>query len=72
VLKTKLGDVNALVLVPMMKKDSLFEEDNTLKIWLSDDLNKIPLKVQAKIYVGYLNVELKNVENLRHPLSIIE
>ncbi|NVJ47979.1 MAG: DUF3108 domain-containing protein [Cytophagia bacterium] len=72
VIKTKLGDVRALVLVPMMKKDSLFEEDNTLKIWLSDDLNKIPLKLQAKIYVGYLNVELKNVENLRHPLSIVE
>lgn len=72
VINTKLGDVNALVLVPMMKKDSLFEEDNTLKIWLSDDLNKIPLKVQAKIYVGYLNVEIKNVENLRHPLSIVE
>lgn len=72
VIKTKYGDVKALVLVPMMKKDSLFEEDNTLKVWLSDDLNKIPLKFQAKIYVGYLNVELKNVENLRHPLSIIE
>lgn len=72
VINTKLGDVRALVLVPMMKKDSLFEEDNTLKIWLSDDLNKIPLKLQAKIYVGYLNVELQNVENLRHPLSIIE
>ena len=71
VIDTKYGDVRALVLIPMMKKDSLFEEDNTLKIWLSDDLNKIPLKLQAKIYVGYLNVELQNVENLRHPLSII-
>ncbi len=72
VIKTKYGNVSALVLVPMMKKDSLFVEDNTLKIWLSDDLNKIPLKVQAKIYVGYLNVELMNVVNLRHPLSIID
>lgn len=72
VLKTKYGKINAIVLVPMIKKDSLFEEDNTLKIWLSDDLNKIPLKLQAKIYVGYLNVELMNVENLKHPLSIID
>uniref|UniRef100_UPI0040488C49 DUF3108 domain-containing protein n=5 Tax=Roseivirga sp. TaxID=1964215 RepID=UPI0040488C49 len=71
-IKTKLGNINALVLVPLMKKDSLFEEDNTLKVWLSDDLNKIPLKFQAKIFVGYLEVDVKNVKNLRHPLAIVE
>ncbi|PIQ49897.1 MAG: ATP-dependent exodnase (exonuclease V) alpha subunit - helicase superfamily I member [Cytophagales bacterium CG12_big_fil_rev_8_21_14_0_65_40_12] len=71
-IKTKLGNINALVLIPLMKKDSLFEEDNTLKVWLSDDLNKIPLKFQAKIFVGYLEVDVKNVKNLRHPLAIVE
>ncbi|WP_323757511.1 DUF3108 domain-containing protein [Roseivirga sp.] len=72
VVKTKLGKVNALILVPIMKKDGLFEEDNTLKVWLSDDLNKIPLKFQAKIFVGYLEVDVKSVKNLRHPLSIVQ
>ena len=72
VVKTKLGKVNALVLVPIMNKDKLFEEDNTLKVWLSDDMNKIPLKFQAKIFVGYLEVGVTSVKNLRHPLSIIE
>jgi hypothetical protein len=71
-IKTKLGNINALILVPIMKKDGLFEEDNTLKVWLSDDLNKIPLKFQAKIFVGYLEVDVKNVKNLRHPLAIVE
>jgi hypothetical protein len=55
-----------------MEKDKLFEEDNTLKIWLSDDLNKVPLKFQAKIYVGYLSVELKKAENLKHPMAIVQ
>ena len=72
VVKTKLGKVNALVLIPIMGKDKLFEEDNTLKVWLSDDMNKIPLKFQAKIFVGYLEVDVKSVKNLRHPLSIVE
>ena len=72
VIDTKYGNIKAIVLVPMMKKDSLFVEDNTLKVWLSDDLNKIPLKFQAKIYVGYLSVELLNFENLKHPLAIVE
>lgn len=72
VIKTKLGRVKALILVPIIEKDSLFEEDNTLRVWLSDDLNKIPLKFQAKIYVGYLRVEVRKVKNLRHQLAITE
>lgn len=72
VIKTKLGRVKALILVPIIEKDSLFVEDNTLRVWLSDDLNKIPLKFQAKIYVGYLRVEVKKVKNLRHQLAITE
>ena len=72
VIKTKLGRIKALILVPIIEKDSLFEEDNTLRVWLSDDLNKIPLKFQAKIYVGYLRVEVKKVKNLRHQLAITE
>lgn len=72
VLKTKLGRVKSLILVPIIEKDSLFEEDNTLRVWLSDDLNKIPLKFQAKIYVGYLRVEVKKVKNLRHQLAVTE
>jgi hypothetical protein len=72
VIKTKLGKMNSIILVPIIEKDSLFEEDNTLRVWLSDDLNKIPLKFQAKIYVGYLRVEVKNVKNLRHPLGLAQ
>lgn len=71
-IKTKVGNVKALIFVPIIEKDSLFEEKNTIRVWLSDDLNKIPLKFQAKIYVGYLKVELKKVKNLRHPLAIVE
>lgn len=71
VIKTKFGKVKSVVLVPIIEKDTLFEEDNTLKIWLSDDLNKLPLKFQAKIYVGYLSVELKKAENLKHPMAIV-
>ncbi len=72
VIKTRLGRVRSIILVPIIEKDSLFEEDNTLRVWLSDDLNKIPLKFQAKIYVGYLRVEVKKVKNLRHQLAVTE
>ncbi len=69
VIRTKLGKLRAYVLVPMLEKDALFEEDNTIKIWLSADKNKIPLQVKAKIYVGYLTLEAKSLENIKYPLA---
>jgi Protein of unknown function (DUF3108) len=70
-IKTKLGKISALILIPMMEKDSIFVEDN-LKVWLSDDLNKIPLRVKAKIFIGHLVVNISNVKNLRHQLALTQ
>ena len=72
IIKTKLGKVKSVVLIPIREKDSLFIEENTVKVWLSDDLNKIPLKVKAKIYVGYLTVDIKDAKNIRHPLALVD
>lgn len=72
VIKTKLGKVKAVALVPIHEEDELFVEENTIKIWLSDDLNRIPLKAKAKIYVGYVTVSLKDAKNLRHPLALVD
>ena len=72
VIKTKLGNIKSILLIPIREKDSLFVEENTVKVWLSDDLNKIPLKVKAKIYVGYLTVDLKEAKNLKHPLALVD
>ena len=71
IIETKLGKLSALILVPMMEKDSIFVEDN-LRVWLSDDLNKIPLRVKAKIFLGHLVVDVDNVKNLRHQLALTQ
>ena len=69
VIRTKVGKVRAFALIPMIEKDSLFEEDNSIKIWLSADQNKIPLQLKAKIFVGYLTLEVKSLKNLKYPLA---
>ncbi len=73
VVKTKLGHINALVFAPIMPKNDLFEEGNeTIKVWLSDDTNKIPIKIWAKMFVGGVEIDLTEVDNLRNPLSFVE
>lgn len=72
VLETRLGDVNAIVLSPIMEENKLFDGESSIKIWLSDDENKIPLKVRAKMFVGAVEVDIKTAEGLRKPINIAD
>jgi len=72
-IKTKLGKINTLVLTPIMPKNDLFEEEKeSIKVWLSDDANKIPVKVKAKMWVGSVEIDLTEAQNLRSPLAVVK
>ncbi len=57
-LKTRLGKINAIVLSPIMPKNSLFDGENSIKVWISDDINKVPLKIKAEMFVGAVEIEI--------------
>jgi hypothetical protein len=68
-VKTKFGKIKAIQLTPIMPANQLFTDENAIKIWISDDLNKIPVKVEADMFVGGIELELKNFKGLKHPLN---
>lgn len=50
--------------------DEAFENTkNALEIWISDDLNRIPVKIRAKLKIGAMEAELSSVRNLKYPFS---
>lgn len=57
-LKTKIGNINSLVLSPIMPENSLFDGENSIKVWISDDRNKVPLKISAAMFVGAVVLEI--------------
>ncbi|MDH5476499.1 MAG: DUF3108 domain-containing protein [Cyclobacteriaceae bacterium] len=57
-VKTKIGSYEALVLSPIMPENSLFDGENSIRVWLSNDKNKIPLKVKANMFVGAVEVDI--------------
>ena len=71
IIKTKLGKVNAIRLIPIMPDNELFEADESISFWLSDDRNRIPLKVQAKMFVGAVEVDIKSYNGLRYKLNLV-
>ena len=69
IVKTKLGKFRSLVLVPIMPDNKLFRGDNSIKVWISDDKNKVPLKVEAEMFIGSAGVELISFSGLKNPVS---
>jgi len=69
VVKTKLGKINAIILSPRMPENKLFGGEDPIKLFLSDDKNKIPLKVHASMFVGSVEVDILKADNLRNELN---
>ncbi|MCZ6522196.1 MAG: DUF3108 domain-containing protein [Bacteroidetes bacterium] len=69
IIKTKLGKFRSLVLVPIMPDNSLFKGENAIKIWISDDKNKMPLRAEAEMFIGSAGLEIIGFKGLRNPVS---
>ena len=57
-IKTVLGQVNTIVIKPMVKSKGIFEGKGTVQIWLTDDERRIPVKAQTKVAVGSVTAKL--------------
>jgi hypothetical protein len=71
VVKTKLGNIAALKFKPYVLAGRVFKEKESLTIWVSDDKNRMPLKVKADLAVGSLEADIDAFKGLKHPLNII-
>ncbi len=62
-LKTDAGVFDCYVLEPAMRKNAgIFRAEGELKIWISADARKIPVKMKTKIPIGSVTAELVSCE----------
>lgn len=71
VVRTKFGKVATLKFRPYVQAGRVFKEKESLTIWVSDDANKIPVKIEADLAVGSLDADLDAYRGLKHPFRII-
>jgi len=71
-IKTKFGTVSTMIFRPYVQAGRVFKEEESLTVWISDDENKIPLRIKASLAVGSLKADLEEVKGLAHPLKVIK
>ena len=71
VIKTRYGRYNAIKLSPQLITGTIFKDDDKMTMWVTDDANHIPVRVESPIAVGSIKIDLKDYQNVKFPLSII-
>lgn len=71
VIRTKFGKVECLKFRPVVQSGRVFKEKESLTLWVSNDLNKIPVRIKADLAVGSLKADLDGYNGLRNQFKII-
>lgn len=68
-INSDIGKVRCIKLVPKLVVDRVFKNEDDMTVWITDDANRIPVRVKAKIAVGSLKVDLTSYSNLKNSFS---
>ena len=72
VVTTDLGSFNCLKFRPMVEKGRVFKEEEDMTLWVSDDANKVPIRVKSDLLVGSIEMDLVEHKNLMSPLNKVK
>ncbi|HTN21963.1 MAG TPA: DUF3108 domain-containing protein [Pelobium sp.] len=68
-VETELGKIRCLKFSPSIRPGRIFRKDSRMYLWISDDANRIPVKAQAEVIVGSINMEITAAKGLVKPLQ---
>jgi hypothetical protein len=62
-LKTILGEVDTILIKPIMKTEGIFNRKGAIYIWITDDARRIPVLMKTKVAIGSVTATLVEVTN---------
>lgn len=68
-IKTKYGKFNTIKIKPLLLKGTIFEGGENMTVWITDDANHIPVRVESPIVIGKVKIDMMSYSNLRYPLT---
>jgi hypothetical protein len=69
-ITTKFGTVSCMVFKPYVQSGRVFKEQESLTVWISDDDNRLPVRIKAELAVGSIKADLDAFKGLNNPFKI--
>ncbi len=69
-IETKFGTIPTMVFRPLVQSGRIFKEQESLTVWISDDDNKLPVRIQASLVVGSIKADLEAFKGLKYSFKV--
>lgn len=70
-ITTKYGKFKAIKIKPLTIKGTIFEGGEKMNVWVTDDANKVPIRIESPIIVGKVKLEMTSFQGLKNPMSAL-
>lgn len=64
-IEVEAGEFRTILIEPLVVEGGLFKSEGSIKIWITDDDKKIPVKVGTKILIGFVGAELTGYKGIK-------
>jgi hypothetical protein len=68
-ISTPIGKVTCKVFKPKLIEGRVFQDQQDMTIYVSDDKNQIPIRIESKVYLGFVRADLIKYSGLKFPFS---
>lgn len=71
-IKSEFGKVNCLKFSPVVEPGRIFDTQDDVTIWISNDNNLLPIRIQFDLFVGSVKADLVKYDNLKYNFAVIK
>lgn len=71
-IKTKLGKFSTMKFSPVVEPGRIFDSEDDVTIWISQDKNFVPLQIRIDLIIGSIKCDLVEYSGLKYALNQIE
>ena len=72
IVKTRTGKYRCLKFAQVVQEGRVFNSEEDLTVWITDDGNKIPIMAKASLKVGSMKMHLVSWDGLSNAMSEVK
>ncbi len=69
-IKIYSGEIDTVLVKPLLKFEGIFQRKGDLYIWLTDDERKIPVQVKTKVIIGFVYARITGMNGVKMITSV--
>lgn len=68
-IKTDLGTFECMKFSPVVEVGRVFKTKDDMTMWISNDKNRLPIRMKFDLFLGSLKCDLLKYENVKYPFT---